>query len=295
VVFFFLTAFTPATLNFPQLQSWGKIAYGWWKEIEQQRALERGDTLSDQAFELTWSYQQFLYDWVFSPTGQPPVDHGPDQSSLRSLLRDIILGPRDPYYQVNLPTTCSYERWTKDGLCTGQYDGFGYLFGNKVDLSLRWTAKSCGSDTLPSVQLQCFGTACRALGGPPVSCKSVSDCAPGLLCSPLTSLQFKQYNFDAIYLTQLGQIDSYTFLNETAGVPCTGSSYYLKDTVWFADALGQSVPGSPSFCTANWTIFNYGSYPHYQALDQFARRAWQGTQPVGDVIEIVLNFFKNWS
>jgi len=121
-----LLAIQPFTANVPYLNKYFALVYNYFKNTEQKRALQRGETLSDQAFKFTWSWEQFLYDWVYAPNGKPDVDHGPIMSSLwRFFVED---NDDRGFLQVPLPSSCSYARWAKEGVCSFDYAGFGPLF-----------------------------------------------------------------------------------------------------------------------------------------------------------------------
>jgi len=150
----YLLSIHPQVAQLPLLNKVFGIAYGYLKTIEQKRALQRGETLSDESFKYTWSWEQFLYDWIYAPNGKPFVDHGPSMSSLYSFWLQQFSG--EGFYQVPLPPTCSFARWINDGVCSFDYSGFAELFG--ADITFRTTIKRCSDPGLPAIQLQCVGS-----------------------------------------------------------------------------------------------------------------------------------------
>jgi len=281
-----LLAIQPFTANVPYLNKYFALVYNYFKNTEQKRALQRGETLSDQAFKFTWSWEQFLYDWVYAPNGKPDVDHGPIMSSLwRFFVED---NDDRGFLQVPLPSSCSYARWAKEGVCSFDYAGFGPLFN--ADITIRTTFKKCGDPALPSIQLQCVGKACPALSRP-MSCASNSQCPGGLVCRSLNGNNMQQFNFDPLFLTAIAQGQSSRYLNDTRNVNCTGSPFWSEDSVFFLDKLGQTIPGSGGVCQLNVTADIY--YPG-RAIDIWIRKVYEGIQQFPGYRLILLNYFSGW-
>jgi len=283
----YLLSIHPQVAQLPLLNKVFGIAYGYLKTIEQKRALQRGETLSDESFKYTWSWEQFLYDWIYAPNGKPFVDHGPSMSSLYSFWLQQFSG--EGFYQVPLPPTCSFARWINDGVCSFDYSGFAELFG--ADITFRTTIKRCSDPGLPAIQLQCVGSACSALSRP-LSCTSNPSCPRGMVCRALNGLQMQQFNFDALYLAAIAESNPTQIFNDTKNVPCAGSPYWSQDSVFFLDKFGQSTPGSPTVCqfnvTADWTRSEF--------WDNWVNKVYDGIQtlPNGLGRLLLLNYFKSW-
>jgi len=275
--------------NVPLLNRWFAWGYNYFKGIEQKRATLRGESLSDEAFKFTWSYEQFLYDWVYAPNGKPSVDHGPLMSSYYQYFVDTF--GDEGFVQAPLPDTCSYARWAKEGVCSGDYDGFGPLFSN-ADLTLRVTFRKCGEPSLPSMQIQCVGSACSTLSRP-TSCSSNTQCPRGLVCRELNGPQMRQFNFDALYLAAIIEDRSSNYINDTKNVKCAGSSYFNKDVAYFLDKLGQTIPGSSSICQLNIStdFFKPGS----TQVDEWVEKVYHGIKRFPGFRLILLDYFKSWA
>jgi len=289
-LFFFLNfGFSSTFSGLPFNEAW-PIVTAALRDFEQKRATSRGSILSNEAFDLTFNYVQFLYDWVYAKV-KVPVDHGPDMSSPRSWFRSLF-GAN--FYPVTLPDSCTYERWAKEGLCSGDFDGFSKLFG--VDAKIRVSVKSCGADTTPSVQALCIGSACDAVLGRPKRCSATTECPTGLICGPLTDFFGKQNGFDPVFLASIIETSKQYFLNDTNEAKNAGYQYYMKDLEYFLNLLGANGAG-PGMCQVNWTrivepgtyFWDDGLYPT-SIMRQWVREAISFFPYPG----ISLNWFSAW-
>jgi hypothetical protein len=295
-VYFSFLGFQPLTIKLPTNVLYAYAAK-YLKNYEQQRAVARGGILSDMAFSLTWAWEQFLYDWVQAPAGKPKpsVDHGPVMSSLRTFLQELLNS--DQFYQVSLaPNSCSYERWVTGGRCEGDYTGFAKMF--EVDATVRISAKSCGADTIPSVQALCVGAACDGVFGSPIACNSNLDCKGGLICAPLTDKTFLASNFDALFSAAIIEGSSRHFANDTRYAKCTGYKYYQKDCAHFLSQIGLRGNGV-GICQLNWTKVTYTDTDYYyprqrptQHLMDWVRQAMEPLRRGSRNIN--LNWFRDW-
>jgi len=280
----------PLSINLPLLTQLYSEAWNFLKGVEQQRANQRGDLLSDLAFSLTWAWEQFFYDWVYAPNGKPPVDHGPNMSNLRTFLFDALFGGETPYEITLPPNTCSYARWAQSGICTGEYTGLGVLFN--TDITIRVVAKRCGSalsGKLPAFQIQCVGTGCSVFQAP-VSCTSDAGCGKGLICRPLNSQAYVKTSFDPLFLAAIIEGTTSQFLNDTQTQKCAGYSYYQQDILSFLNKMNPSIGTNNNICLLNYTRV---SEPGVYATPELQWWLQTSVDVVGKLVKLA--WFQDWS
>lgn len=92
------------------------------------------------------------------------------------------------FMKINLPTTCTLERWEAGEPCLIQY-----ALPTHFDAKLQFAAAKCGSSVLPYVSITCSGTGCDYYLKP---CKSNADCGGKFGCHNLYTTTTSQFLSD---------------------------------------------------------------------------------------------------
>lgn len=141
---------------------------------------------------LNWASNFNVFDPVFwwrqvtSWTGDDTADVVTD-SPFHKIFKDF---DSDSFNQLLLPSSCSWERWTSEGVCEVEYDNLEDLFSvSNMSLLLRVTR--CPSNgnlyALPDLHLMCLGDGCRQVIEfyKTDLCTEDADCGPDGSCERL--------------------------------------------------------------------------------------------------------------
>jgi hypothetical protein len=152
--------------------------------------------------------------------------------------------------QVNLPSTCNFNKWQSKKTCTMNYSGFNSL--TKMNITMSSSVQECPNSMFFNVSLGCTGNDCENLLQPKF-CTSSSDCKSQQVCAS---------EFDSIISTDyigtqvFGDLNFCSFDMSTTGGDLNQFKRevaFIIDRAFNPSAAYSDVDRKLSFCTLDFS------------------------------------------
>jgi hypothetical protein len=139
----------------------------------------RSSSISEEAINILYGIEGLLYYLTEPAPSNPPVI--PDITA----WFNAILNENSTFNKLEMPSTCTYDFWLKNGYCSVRYDGFISLIG--LDITLSAQVIKCPSSPIPAFYLGCKGEDCF-LGNKFKFCTTDKDCTKSTVCTDVFNI-----------------------------------------------------------------------------------------------------------
>jgi len=227
-----------ADINITFIRPVFEWAYNEIYNIKKCSADIRSMKMSESIFAILQSLpSSFLYQLT-----HPVPNFHVDNYYLHQITSWLFYPDQDPQTRVSrliTPETCTYDSWSKTGMCSASFTGFSDLFG--VDIRLNVYIKKCSSHEYPEIYIECAGADCTLLTQPKF-CSGSQDCSPYATCVDIKS--FTESIFERVRAKPFDFFSFWVVQNTTRTVQCTYQfDKFLDNIKTFLGIWGKGTPG----------------------------------------------------